>query len=794
MHGFGPALTSFVGRAEAAAEVAAMLDAGRLVTVTGPGGVGKTRLAGEVANRVASHFADGVWQAELAGIGDPALVAPVVAVALGVRDQPGIPVTEAIARVLGRQQLLLVLDNCEHVIGAAAELCAGLSSVCDDIRILATSREPLRIAGEASYRLAPLALPAGGDSASAAESEAVILFAERARHADARFTLAPAILPAVSRLVARLDGIPLAIELAAARVESLGVSQLLDRIDDRFRMLVSGDRLATERQRSLAATVEWSYELLSDSERRVFRVLSVFPGPFTLYGAQAVAGADAELAVLRLVDCSLLSPPQAGPDGRFRYVMLETLRTYGTGLLAGTEDQETATASLGRYALAIADQASAGLATGSGELAAALLLDCEDATMRQVLAWAGQNDRALASRLAVDLARWWFLRGRLASQYLLLGELADGIQQGGEEWSAINFWLGWTAMYSADLRSALGYFSAVCDASADYGPSATLADCLAGRGLALLNLGRIDEARQDARRSVELARELGYSAGEPLALAALSIAAEIGGDLADAVRLARQAGQIRADVPGWIARASSNAAAGVLTSAGDFAGADRVCSAGIAKSRQANDLLNLAPLLAKMVTLDLQAGRLDDAAARLRESLEINLQAGGRGDVLNGLDCCGFLCAATGRAAEAITIWSAYGAMLEQEGYADTPADAGRREAPSREARQALGPALARAAEQRGAAMTRETATEYALMLSAAGSWRSAASSGLERLSTRERELVSLVAQGRTDAQIATELFISLSTVRSHLDRIRDKTGCRRRADLTRMALSEALV
>lgn len=233
---------------------------------------------------------------------------------------------------------------------------------------------------------------------------------------------------------------------------------------------------------------------------------------------------------------------------------------------------------------------------------------------------------------------------------------------------------------------------------------------------------------------------------------------------------------------------------GVLTAAGDFAAAELVCSAGIARSRQANDLLNLAPLLTKMVTLDLQAGRLDDAGAHLREALEINLRAGGRGDVLNGLDCCGFLCAAGSRSADAVTVWAAYQALLEREGYADSPADALRRGVPLRDVRRALGPALTRSAEQRGAAMGRETATEYALMLAAAGIRQAALPSGLDKLSARERELVSLVAHGRTDAQIAAELYISLSTVRSHLDRIRDKTGCRRRADLTRMALREVLV
>ncbi len=184
-----PALTSFVGRAGPVREVAALLDRDRLVTVTGPGGAGKTRLAGQVAGQVAGRFADGAWLAELAPVRDPALVPAVVAAALGVREQPGLPAAGALARVLARQQLLLVLDNCEHVIGAAAELCAGLLAACDDVRVLATSREPLRVAGEARYRLGPLALPDPDDLAEAAGAEAVALFTDRARRADARFAL-----------------------------------------------------------------------------------------------------------------------------------------------------------------------------------------------------------------------------------------------------------------------------------------------------------------------------------------------------------------------------------------------------------------------------------------------------------------------------------------------------------------------------------------------------------------------------------------------------------------------------
>jgi predicted ATPase/DNA-binding CsgD family transcriptional regulator len=795
VHGFAPPLTSFVGRSGAVREVAGLLGECRLVTVTGPGGAGKTRLAGEVAGWVAGRFADGVWLAELAPVRDPALVAGVVAAALGVRDLPGVSAAAAVARLLARRQLLLVLDNCEHVIGAAAALCAGLLAACDDVRVLATSREPLAVAGEARYRLAPLALPGPEDSAGAAAAcEAVVLFADRARRADARFALTSEIGPVVARLVARLDGIPLAIELAAARVEALGVAQLLDRIGDRFELLVAGDRLAAGRQRSLAATVRWSYQLLDERERRVFRAVSVIPGPFTLEAAEAVAGAGAGPQVLRLVDCSLLGPPRAGPDGRWRYVMLETLRAFGAGLLAGAGEQDGAAAALAGYALGVAEQAAAGLQTGTGEVAAARWLDAEDATMRQVLAWAMDHDAATALRLAVALAPWWWLRGRLAGQYPLLREAAGRATVGSDGWCAAQFWLGRTARYSADMAAGLGYFTAVRDAIGDRPPSRALADCLSGRSVALAHLGRVAEAAEDGRRALALARELGYPAREALALTDLSIAAERAGNLDGAVRLARQAGQITADIPGWIARVCSNQLTAVLVQAGDLAAAEATCAAGLARCRDAGDLWNLAALLVKMATVDLRVGRAGEAAAHLHEALQIAIRTGSRLEVLNGLDCCGHLCAATRRCAEALTVWAALAALQRQEGFTDLPPDARRRDEPLRKARQAAGPGRARAAGERGTAMSWDTVAEYALMLTAPGPPVPAAAPSPGQLSARERELVTLVAQGRTDAQIAAQLHISVRTVSSHLDRIRDKTGCRRRTDLTRLALSSGLV
>ena len=471
-----------------------------------------------------------------------------------------------------------------------------------------------------------------------------------------------------------------------------------------------------------------------------------------------------------------------------------TLRAYGAGLLAGAAEDAAAAGALARYALRVAEEAAAEEQTGTGELAAARRLDAEDAMMRQVLAWAVEHDVAVGLRLAVALAWWWLLRGRLAGQYPLMREAARRAAPGSDGWCAAQFWLGETALYSGDLTGALGHFTAVCDTGADRGPSRALADCLRGRSVTLTNLGRLAEAARDGRRSLALARELGYPAGEALALAGLSIAAYDGDDLDSAVQLARQAGQITADIPGWIARLRSYFLTEVLTAAGDLPAAERVCAAGLAQSREAGDLWNLVGLLPKMATLDLRAGRAGDAAAHLNEALQIAVRTGAKGDALDGLDSCGYLCAATGRHAGALTLWAASAARFQSEGYPEALPYTRRRQEPRRKARQALGPVRTREAEERGAAMSLATATEYALMLTAPGPQQPQAPPGTGNLSARERELVTLVAQGRTDTQIAAQLFISVRTVRSHLDRIRDKTGCRRRADLTRLALSAGLV
>jgi DNA-binding CsgD family transcriptional regulator len=322
-----------------------------------------------------------------------------------------------------------------------------------------------------------------------------------------------------------------------------------------------------------------------------------------------------------------------------------------------------------------------------------------------------------------------------------------------------------------------------------------LADCFTGCCVALANLGRTAEAVENGQRALAVARQLRYLAGEALALTNLAITTYYVGEISDALSWARQAQHIdRESIPGGIARVCDNILVLVLIAAGEFSAAERSCFEALDGCREAGDLQTQAALLTLLGHLDLDAGRLTDAAAHLQESLQVSLRIGDQTELLNCVDNCGHLCAATGRWADAITLWAALAAYTEQAGLPDPQDDALRRQEPQRQAARMLGPARTREAEHRGAAMTLAIAAEFAAMLTSADAAAPQAQPPAAQLTRRERELVRLVAQGCTDAQIAGQLSISIRTVRSHLDRIRNKTGSRRRADLTRLALQADLV
>ena len=597
---------------------------------------------------------------------------------------------------------------------------------------------------------------------------------DRARSADAHFVLDGQTGPAVAAIVSRLDGMPLAIELAAARVEALGVAQLADRLDDRFALLAgaTGWRLAGTgrwRPRWSGVTGCWMSTSGGCSGRcRCSRGRSRWR-PRRRWPERAPSRRCCTWWTARCWS------RRGWPDGRSRYGMLETLRAYGNRLLAQAGEQAGAAGALAGSALGAAEEAAAGLQTSSAELAAARRLDAEDATMRQVLAWALQHDAAVAVRLAVALAPWWLLRGRAQDGYPLLQEAAGRAEPGSDQWCAAQYWLGQIALDAPDMAGALRHFTAVRDAIGDRGPSRALAACLAGRADTLEHMGRLAEAAAEARRSLALAREIGDPAAEALALLLLGFASWYADDVDDALQAYRQARQIPADIPGWIARMCSELLAIALAEAGDLAAAGRACADALARSREAGDLQSLPGLLDTMARLDLQAGRVEDAAAHLHEALQLVVRTGSWHGLISVLSRCGYLCAATGRRAEAVTAWTARNTHSWGDGSVPDTARSARLRETLRAARQALGDARARAAEDRGAAMSLATAAEYALLLTAPGPEQPENPSGLWQLSARERQLVTLVAQGRTNAQIAAQLYISVRTVGSHLDRIRDK-------------------
>ncbi len=339
-------LTSFVGREAELGELDALLRASRLVTLTGVGGTGKSRLAYQLAAEVGHEFPDGLWAAELAPLTDPDLVAGELASEMGLHPQPGEPIAKTLVAVVQHQTVLVILDNCEHLLDASADLVSRLLQAGPGVKVMATSREALGVSGEVSYPVSSLAIPKGelAEGVSALSYDAVKLFAERAALVKPGFLVTVDNAEAVVQICRRLDGVPLAIELAAARIRSLSPDDIAGRLDDRFRLLTGGSRTALPRQQTLEATVAWSYDHITEDEKLLFARLSVFGGGFTLESAELVCAGDGLEVfdvtdlVLSLVDKSLIVVDEDQTGTRYR--LLETLRQYARTRLPEQSDPD----------------------------------------------------------------------------------------------------------------------------------------------------------------------------------------------------------------------------------------------------------------------------------------------------------------------------------------------------------------------------------------------------------------------------------------------------------------------
>jgi predicted ATPase/class 3 adenylate cyclase len=433
-------LTSFIGRETELADLRTLLASNRLLTLTGPGGTGKTRLALQLASEVLDTFAAGAWLIELASVFDPDLVPQTVVATLGVHEQPGRTILDALSDYLRTKSMLLILDNCEHIIGSCARLADVLLRAAPGLRILATSRESLGITGETAFRVPPLTVPDPRERADLdrlAENACVRLFVDRALAADPRFQLTETNAAAVSEICLRLDGIPLAIELAAARIKVIPPEQIATRLDDRFRLLTGGSRAALERHQTLAALIDWSHDLLSEPERVLLRRLSVFAGGWSLDAAQAVCNgvlAEGTLeTIARLADKSMVVVERPLETAEGRYRLLETIRQYARDkLLASAESEQVRDRHL-EYFLHFAEAIEPKL-RGAEQLVWLSRVETEHDNLRTALAWSLESGKSgSALRLAGALSYFWELRGYLAEGQKWLQEaLSSSESEQGE--------------------------------------------------------------------------------------------------------------------------------------------------------------------------------------------------------------------------------------------------------------------------------------------------------------------------------------------------------------------------
>jgi non-specific serine/threonine protein kinase len=770
-------LSSFVGRKQEIAEVEVMLSEHRLLTLTGPGGSGKTRLALAVASDVARDFGDGVWLVDLAPLSDPGLVPQALASVLGVREAPGRELTQTLSDHLLPRTMVLVLDNCEHLIGACASLAEALLHSCPELRILATSREALGVSGETIFDVPPLSLP-DPRRLPALESllryEATRLFVERAQAARHDFSLTEGNAMTVAQVCYRLDGIPLATELAAARVKVLSVEQISSRLDDSFRLLTGGGRSALAHQRTLRTAMDWSHDLLSEEERIAFRRLSVFAGGWTLEAAETVCAGggidEGEVMDLlaSLVDKSLVLVTEQR-DGEARYRLLETVRQYA---LEKLEESGEAGEVRGRHAawfLALAEEAGP-LMMGREQVGWLERTWPEQHNFRAaVRCFLERKDADRAIGLTWAFWRYWWVTGLQGEARRWMEEvLESGDLPGNEVYPArraqANLIIGTYAWSEGDLVSALPALEEGLRLSRKTDDALTQAIGLMLLGLVEVAEGNATRSRERFEESLRFFRISGESEkwGEAHTLAYLGLAPLLNGE-PEAAR--------------------------------------RCFEEGLAAARAAGDRVAAHQALYKLGLLALTERDLDRANEAFREGLSLADEVR---DIINApyfVKGLGQVAGLRGQAEFAVRLLGGAESALRATGSAPY------RYIPDQElqdrifaaARDALGETTFEEGWRQGRTMTLEQAVDYALQepevpQKASEEAEEAPQAFPAALSAREVEILRLVARGMTNAQIGEELYISTRTVNAHLRSVYHKIGTSTRAEAARFALEHDLL
>ena len=769
--------------------------------------MGKTRLALEAAAGMGRHFVHGVLCLSLAPVRDPWLVAPVLAATLGVPQRQGQSRLDSLKEALRDRTQLLVLDNFEQVL-PAAPLLVELVTACPGVRLLVTSRAALRISGEQEFAVLPLQLPGPGAAmrspAELGRVEAVQLFVDRARAVRSDFALSEQTAEAVANICKRLDGLPLAIELAAAWTRVLEPSELRSRLQRRLPLLMAGTRDLPPRQQTLRAAIGWSHELLAADERRLFRQLAVFTGGCTLEAAEAVCGADSTLLVLaRLVEQSLLRQEPTGDETRFG--MLETTREYALEQLEASGEADVLRRQHASYYLRLADAAKPEL---SGPRQAEWLerLEREHANFRAALRWAldmGEADTAL--RLAAALNGFWEARGHLAEgRHWLEAALAGGESQPPANRAAALHGAAILALRQGDHSGAASLLEEALALRRACGDNAGAAASLNTLANAIMNLGDYVRARACFQESLRMQRELNDPRGVAMALHNLGTLAATEGDHQAARRLLEEGLALRrelGDLAG-IALALDNLGV-VLRLLGGYAEADSRLEEGLKLRRHLGHKWGISSSLANLAQSALDQGDAARAATLTRESLRIAWEIGDNVWIPNCLEELAGALLHEGQALEAARLLGAAATLRERVGCPPAPYELPRIEGFTAGVRARLKPAVLAAQWTAGRAMSLEQAVQAALRTDAvptatvepsAPSASGTRQGDVTALTQREREVARLVARGFSNRQIAEALVIAEATATVHVKHILAKLEFTSRAQVAAWAVSCGLL